>query len=44
LQFNPDVLKALFNRVFTGNRDALNQEWRLYMDSLKTDLELIRGE
>ena len=43
LQLNPDFLKQLFNRVFAEDRKALDQEWRLYMDSLKTDLDVILG-
>jgi hypothetical protein len=42
LPLNPDFLKQLFDRVFSENRQAIDQEWRLYMDSLKTDLEQIR--
>ncbi len=41
LPLNPEFLRELFARVFKDNR-ALDQEWRLYMDSLKTDLEQIR--
>jgi hypothetical protein len=41
LPLNPDFLKQLFNRVFGENRKELDQEWRLYMDSLKTDIDKI---
>lgn len=42
LPLNPEFLKQLFNRVFNSNRQALDQQWRLYMDSLKTDLQQIQ--
>ncbi len=42
LPLNPEFLKDLFNRVFKENRKDLDQEWRLYMSSLKTDLEMVR--
>ena len=49
-EFPPDtplsseVLTQLFNEVFGEDRDALELEWRSYMRSLKTDIELILEE
>ena len=37
---NPDVLTALFNETFGENHAGLDGEWRAYMRSLKTDVEL----
>ena len=36
-----DVLNDLFEEVFGEDRDHLESEWRDYMRSLKTDLEVI---
>ena len=38
---SPQVLTDLFNEVFGSNRRGLDGEWRAYMRSLKTDLEII---
>ena len=42
LVLNPEFLRELFHRAFKGDSSRLDQEWRIYMDSLKPDLELIR--
>lgn len=39
INFTPDVLNALFNRTFGGDRQGLEQEWRSYMRTLTTDTE-----
>jgi hypothetical protein len=39
-----DLLTKLFNEAFPMERGALDQEWRGYMRSLKTDREEILGE
>lgn len=39
INFTPEVLNALFNRTFGGDRQGLEQEWRSYMRTLKTDTE-----
>jgi hypothetical protein len=36
---NPDLLQQLFSRVFGSDHKSLDQEWRSYMRSLKTDME-----
>jgi Protein of unknown function (DUF1570) len=36
---NPDLLQQLFSRVFGSDHKPLDQEWRSYMRSLKTDME-----
>lgn len=36
-----DLLTELFNKAFGTNRNALDQEWRSYMRSLKTDMDLV---
>lgn len=41
---NPQVLTELFSEVFGSNRGALDGEWRAYMRTLKTDLEIILEE
>ncbi len=41
---NPQVLNELFSEVFGTNRNGLDGEWRAYMRSLKTDLEIIFEE
>jgi hypothetical protein len=49
-EFPPDtplsaeVLTKLFNEIFGEDHDALEIEWRGYMRSLKTDMELILDE
>jgi hypothetical protein len=40
----PELLTTLFNRAFGTDRGALDSEWRSYMRSLKTDIELILAE
>jgi hypothetical protein len=42
--FSPALLNKLFDEVFTGNRKALDSEWRSYMRGLKTDIQEITGE
>jgi hypothetical protein len=39
VRLNPDLLQQLFSRVFGSDHKSLNQEWRSYMRTLKTDLE-----
>lgn len=36
---NPTLLVDLFSRAFGPNRQSLEQDWRQYMEALKTDLE-----
>lgn len=36
---NPSLLTDVFNQVFGSDHKALDQEWRQYMKSLKTDQE-----
>ncbi|MFN0055135.1 MAG: DUF1570 domain-containing protein [Planctomycetales bacterium] len=36
---NPALLTELFNRVFGSDHKAMDQEWRRYMRTLKTDFE-----
>lgn len=43
INFTPDVLNALFDRTFGADRQSLDQEWRSYMRSLKTDTEEVLG-
>ena len=39
-----DVLTELFNEVFGTDRGRLDTEWRTYMNSLKTDTEIVLQE
>ena len=41
---NPAVLRALFSEAFGQNRAKLDGQWRRYMRSLKTDMEVILAE
>ncbi|MBS0263825.1 MAG: DUF1570 domain-containing protein [Planctomycetes bacterium] len=42
VQLNPDILMKIFHRAFgTTDTKALNEEWRSYMRTIKTDLELL---
>jgi len=41
VKFSPELLNKLFDEVFTIDRKSLDFEWRAYMGSLKTDVELI---
>lgn len=43
INFTPEVLNPLFDRAFGGDRAGLDQEWRSYMRSLKTDVEEVLG-
>ena len=43
INFTADVLNALFNRTVTSDRQTLDQEWRSYMRSLRTDTEEVLG-
>jgi hypothetical protein len=43
-QLTEEELIESFNLVFGKNRAALDREWRRYMDSLKTDLEVVLEE
>lgn len=38
---NPSLLTDMFNQVFGSDHKALDQEWRQYMKSLRTDQELL---
>jgi hypothetical protein len=38
------ILTELFDEVFGKDRVALDADWRDYMNSLKTDIELVLGE
>jgi hypothetical protein len=40
VMLNPAVLTGLFNEVFSEDRARLELEWRNYMRSLRTDLEI----
>jgi hypothetical protein len=44
LELNSEVLTNLFTHVFGEDRKALEQEWRKYMRSLETDIEVITGK
>jgi hypothetical protein len=39
-----DVLRQLFTEAFGDDRQSLDAEWRTYMRSLQTDLELVLDE
>jgi hypothetical protein len=39
IEFTPEVLNPLFDRAFGTDRKLLDQEWRSYMRSLRTDEE-----
>jgi hypothetical protein len=43
ISFTPEVLNPLFDREFGSDRSLLDQEWRSYMRSLKTDVEEVLG-
>ena len=43
ITLSPEILTKLFDDTFKTNRAALENEWRSYMASLKTDLEVILG-
>lgn len=43
IEFTPEVLNPLFDRAFGTDRPSLDQEWRSYMRSLKTDVEEVLG-
>ncbi|HEV3344504.1 MAG TPA: DUF1570 domain-containing protein [Pirellulales bacterium] len=43
IDFTPEVLNPLFDREFGADRSLLDQEWRSYMRSLKTDIEEVLG-
>ena len=36
-----DIINQIFDEAIDVKRDALDQQWRSYMSSLKTDVELI---
>ncbi|MEX2025797.1 MAG: DUF1570 domain-containing protein, partial [Pirellulaceae bacterium] len=38
---SPQVLTQLFDEVFGKDRTALDREWRAYMRSLKTDVDIV---
>lgn len=41
VRLNPDILMQIFDRVFGSDHKALNEEWRSYMRTIKTDMELL---
>ena len=43
INFTPDVLNALFNRTVGVDRQGIEQEWRSYMRTLRTDTEEVLG-
>lgn len=42
--FGPEVLTKMFDEIFGTDRVSLDNDWRAYMDSLKTDIERITKE
>lgn len=44
VRLNPELLTQLFNKVFGVDRKQLDQEWRAYMRTLRTDLENLEDE
>jgi hypothetical protein len=40
---NPDLLGELFSRAFGSDHQALQQEWRSYMRTLKSDVERLEA-
>ena len=36
-----EIMNQLFDETIKVNRDSLDREWRTYMSTLKTDVELI---
>ncbi len=43
VELNPELLNAVFDDVFKMDRKVLDQQWRSFMNGLKTDEELILG-
>ncbi|HVX10318.1 MAG TPA: DUF1570 domain-containing protein [Pirellulales bacterium] len=43
INFTPEVLNALFNRTVGIDRQGIEQEWRSYMRTLRTDTEEVLG-
>lgn len=43
IEFTPEVLNPLFDREFGADRSLLDQEWRSYMRSLRTDEQEVLG-
>lgn len=41
---SPELLTKLFDEIFGTDRQTLDDEWRDYMSSLKTDMEIITKE
>ena len=41
IPLSPTVLNKIFDEAFSTDRQSLQNEWRSYMRSLKTDLEVI---
>jgi hypothetical protein len=42
VQLNPDLLMQIFARAFGSDFKALNEEWRSYMRTIKTDLQSLQ--
>jgi len=42
VQLSPELLMQLFMRAFGSDLQALNEDWRSYMRTIKTDLQLLR--
>lgn len=43
VRLNPELLQQLFSRVFGSDHRQLDQEWRSYMRSVKTDQERLEA-
>ncbi len=41
VQLNPDILMQIFHRAFGSDLKDLNEEWKSYMRTIKTDMELL---
>ena len=44
VRLNPDLLTQLFTEQFGADRQSLDQDWRAYMRTLRTDLELLEDQ
>ena len=42
VQLNPELIMQIFVRAFGSDLKALNEEWRSYMRTIKTDLQLLK--
>lgn len=43
VQLNPDLLMEIFSRAFGSDHQALDAEWKAYMRTIKTDMEILEG-